>query len=162
MRLQPFRGSHLPVLMKIVQNTDGPILELGCGTYSTQYLHWICFAAKRRLVTYENNPQYYEYLRQFATDYHEIRCVPDWPSIDVSEPWTVALVDGDPGPRRILVEKLFHAEYVVCHDTEGRASRKHEYAQVFPRFKYQFEYKVTNPHTTLLSNVHDIRKFRLP
>ena len=162
MRLNPLRGSHLPVLMKIVQQTEGPILELGCGTYSTQYLHWACYPIKRRLVTYESNPDYYEYIQQFARDFHEVRCIDNWNAVDLSEPWTVAFVDHDPGPRGLIVQQLVHAEYVVCHDTERRAARGHRYAEAFARFEYQWRYREARPNTTILSNIHDVTRFTIP
>lgn len=159
MRLNPNRGSHLPVLMKAMSLTTGPVLEMGCGTYSTQYLHWACFPTKRKLVTYENNPRYFEYIQQFVRDFHEVRCVPNYADQDLSEPWAIAFVDCDPGPRRIVVEKLLHAEYVICHDTEARASRGHQYAPIFRQFKYTWKYDETRPHTTILSNFHDLNGF---
>ena len=41
--VEKFCGTHLPVLMDIVSKTDGPILEIGTGVFSTPYLHWACF-----------------------------------------------------------------------------------------------------------------------
>lgn len=161
-RKDPYRGSHLPVLMKVVQMTNGPIVELGCGTYSTQYLHWVCYTTKRRLVTYEDKPDYYPYAQQFASSFHEIRCVDNWLDIDLSEPWSIALVDYEPGPRGHAVSKLLHAEYVVCHDTEPGSYAKHQFDAVFPQFKYQWHYRVVLPHTSLLSNTHDLGSFSVP
>ena len=76
--------------MKILQMTQGPVLELGCGLYSTTYLHWICFPTKRPLVTYENNPEYFEFLKEHETDFHKVHCIAHWDDIDISQPWSVA------------------------------------------------------------------------
>ena len=160
LRFYPNRGSHLPVLMKAVAETTGPILELGCGLYSTTPLHWACWVPKRKLVTYENNPAFYDFLKRYATDFHEVHCITDWDTIDISGPWSVAFVDHEPGLRRWQeASRLQHAEYVVAHDTEGRNDRKYGFSKINGLFKYQFEYKDAFPHTSVYSNVHDVRDF---
>ena len=65
MKLQARRGSHLPVLIKLFYSTKGPVLELGCGLFSTVFLFWACVASQRRLVTYENNPEFFKWLIDF-------------------------------------------------------------------------------------------------
>jgi len=147
--------------MKVVAETTGPILELGCGLYSTTPLHWACWVPKRKLVTYENNPKFYDFLKAYETDFHEVHCIDDWDKIDISGPWAVAFVDHSPGPRRrVEVERLQHAEYVVIHDTEGRNDRRYgKISEVAPLFKYQFTYTGTYPHTSVFSNTHDVTDF---
>jgi len=160
MRLRPYRGSHLPVLMKVVAETEGPILELGCGLYSTTSLHWACWVPKRKLVTYENNPRFYEFLKRYETDFHEVHCITDWADIDISGPWSVAFVDHEPGLRRWQeVERLQHSEYVVAHDTERRNDHKYGFSKVAPLFKYQFQHRGAFPNTTVFSNTHDVTNF---
>jgi len=159
------RGSHLPLLMKAVQITTGPVLEIGCGLYSTTPLHWACYVPKRKLVTYENNPAYYEFLKDYETDWHEVHCVESWDDIDVSHPWSVAFVDNDPGPndpeqRRCReVERLTHAEYVVVHDTERANTIRHEIPKMESLFKYRFWWRDARPNTTIFSNTHDVTNF---
>jgi len=134
-RFRPYRGSHLPVLMKAVAETEGPILELGCGIYSTNPLHWACWVAKRKLVTYENNPRYYDFLKSYATDFHEVHCITDWDAIDVSGPWSVAFIDHEPGVGRLRLQEakqVLHAEYVVAHDTEPKNDSKYGFSRLDP------------------------------
>lgn len=162
--LEPYYGSHLPVLMKVVAETEGPILELGCGLYSTTPLHWACWVPKRKLVTYENNPHYYEFLKKYETDFHEVHCITHWDEIDISGPWSVALVDNEPhgetGDRRSLeCKRVQHAEYVVLHDTEPRNERRHKMSELALLFKYQFWFHDTIPNTTVYSNTHDVTNF---
>ena len=165
MKFKPDRGSHLPVLMKAVAATTGPILELGCGLYSTTPLHWACWVPKRKLVTYENNPKYYEFLKSYTTDFHEVHCIDAWDDVDLSGQWSVAFVDHEPGPieprdrRWREVIRLQHAEYVVVHDSEGRNDRKYGLSKIANKFKYQFEYGGAFPHTTVFSNLHDVSDF---
>jgi len=160
MRLKPNRGSHLPILMKAVYDTTGPILELGCGLYSTTPLHWACWVPKRKLVTYESNPDYYDFLNRYETEFHEVHCITDWDAIDISGPWSVAFIDHEPAPRRgIELERLQHAEYVVAHDSEGRNDHKYGLSRAAPLFKYKYEYGGAFPHTTVYSNAHDLADF---
>lgn len=161
-RLYPNRGSHLPVLIKLVSMTDGPILELGCGLYSTTFLHWACRGAKRRLVTYEHNPDFYEFLKEYGNDYHEVHCITDWDAIDISERWSIAFIDHEPGPRRYIEAKLLtHSDYVICHDTNNAYNHKYNYFKMYHKFKYRYKYTGDHPHTTIFSNYHDVRNFQI-
>ncbi len=165
MKFKPNRGSHLPVLMKAVQETNGPILELGCGLYSTNPLHWACWVPKRKLVTYENNPRYYEFLKTYETDFHEVYCIDAWDDIDLSVFWSVAFIDHEPSPgeprdrRWREIKRLQHAEYVVVHDAEGRNDHRYGLSKISPLFKYKFTYSGAFPHTAVFSNVHDVTNF---
>lgn len=160
----PSRGSHLPVLIKLVQMTTGPILELGYGMYSTHYLHWACYPTNRTLVTYESHPSWIDFAKQFHVGNHTVHCVTNWDEIDVSPPWSIAFIDHEEDRRALESRKLAHAEYVVVHDTDGAADRKRK-NRILPlrsEFKYHFQYCVSRPHTMVFSNVHDLREFRIP
>jgi len=158
----PHRGSHLPVLMKLLPMTSGPILELGAGVYSTIYLHWACFPEKRRLVTYEDNPEFHRFARQFANDYHEIRCIRNWDELDPTGPWDIAFVDHGQDRRRWMdIAKLTHAQYVVAHDAENSDSHKYHYERIHPLFKYRWKYNKTLPYTAVFSNFHDVRNLEI-
>jgi len=166
LRNVPRRGSHLPVLMKLFPMTTGPILELGYGVYSTIYLHWACYVTKRRLVTYEDNPDFYRFALQFRSDYHEVYCISDWDAIDISEPWSIAFIDhGAKAPngrtfrRYIEISRLTHAQYVVAHDAENSSARNYKYHRIYPLFKYKYKYGGASPHTVVLSNTHDLSEF---
>ena len=160
MKTNPSRGSHLPVLMKLVHDTPGAILEMGCGIYSTIFLHWACYPTKRRLVTYESKPEWFRFLSQFGNDFHEVHLVENWDSICLSEPWSVAFIDHAPDERRYLdIKKLLHADYVVAHDAENRRDKKYRYSSIYPLFKYRHKYSGAFPPTLILSNRVDLSKF---
>ena len=165
MKTQPYRGNHLPVLMKLASMTNGPILELGSGMYSTTYLHWLCFANKRRLVTYEDNLNWFDFTKQFASDYHLVRFVDDWDKIDIEEPWSIAFVDHDPITDRKRVEelkRLTHSEYVVAHDSENGSNRKYGYFDAYKMYKYRFKFNDAGfPYTSIFSNKHDVTNFKV-
>lgn len=163
MRMKAYQGSHLPVLMKVVQMTDGPILELGSGMFSSCYLHWACYPTKRRLVTYESSPDYYRFAQMFVADFHEVICVPDWGSADFSEPWGVAFIDHDPPESRGRdIRKLLHAAYVVAHDGgRGMRSIRCGLGGVRSLFRYQFHWYGARPATSVFSNKHSLRRFKV-
>ena len=157
MKMKIDRGSHLPLLIKLMSITSGSVLELGCGMYSTSYLHWECFRTKRRLVTYEHNPDYFKFLKQCKGEYHEVNCINDWDSIDLSEPWSIAFVDHEPSERREHeIRKITHADYVVAHDTQNSDARKYGYHNILKLFKNRHKYNFILPHTTVFSNKFDV------
>jgi len=151
-------GSHLPVLIKLVELTDGPILEMGAGYSSTPFLHWACFHTKRTLETYENREKYADMFRSFNTDYHKIIHVTDWDAIDLDRPWSIAFIDHSPGRRRIKdIAKLVHAEYVVAHDSENAKGTEYKYHKILKLFKYRYKYNLIRPYTSIWSNKNDVR-----
>jgi predicted O-methyltransferase YrrM len=162
MRIGKSRGSYLPVLATLVSMTQGPILELGVGFCSTPYLHWACYPTKRRLVSYENNPEYYDFAESWKDDFHEIHCIKDWAAIDISEPWSIAFVDHSPGPRRPEeMKRLTHADYVIAHDTENSNNHRYHFSTIFHLFKYRWKYNGAYPYTSIFSNRFDVRDFKI-
>jgi hypothetical protein len=151
-------GSHLPVLMKLMSITEGPVLELGTGLFSTPYLHWSCFPNKRKLISYENKLKYFELNKQYECDYHKVNFVEEWDKVDLNEHWSIVLVDHNPGPRRREeVKRLANlADYIVVHDTQGRANWYYHYSEVYPLFKYRYDFTKVFPLTTVLSNLKDL------
>ena len=147
--------------MELMRITNGAVLELGSGLYSTVYLHWACFDKKRKLLTLESKPEYVSMMKNLRADYHEIRLVEDWAKADLSGEWSVVLVDHSPGKRRPYEAlRLLDAEYVVLHDTEevaGKDYYRYKDSGVFEKFKYRFDYKGLIPNTTVLSNKHDLK-----
>jgi hypothetical protein len=150
----------MPVLMKIVEMTKGPIFELGCGYVSTPYLHWACYTIKRKLVSFESDPGWYEFSKRFACDFHEVHFVTDWDKIDLSGECAVAFVDHAPNTRRREdVPRLSHAQYVVIHDTENSEQRKYRFGRAIYRYKYRYKYGGAHPSTSVVSNFHDLSGF---
>jgi hypothetical protein len=159
-------GSHLPILMKVLAMSEGPVLELGMGLFSTAFLHWACYDAKRKLVSYENKPDFFKMLiyddkREACNDYsyHEANFVEDsdWDKIDISEHWGVVLVDHNPGPRRReeILRVANNADYILVHDTDEKNDWYYKYSEYFPQFKYRWDSKIY-PRTTVLSNFKDL------
>jgi hypothetical protein len=152
-------GSHLPVLIKLVNMTTGPILEYGGGMYSSVFLHWACHAKSRMLVTLENRWEYYKKIRNLRCDYHDIQFVKEWSNDICLGKWSIVLIDHGPGYRRENdAKKYLDSEYVVLHDSNEES---YGYKNVFPLFKYRFDYIKAFPNTSVLSNIHDLKDFTI-
>lgn len=154
------RGSHLPVLAHLLAITTGPVLELGCGMYSTPFLHWLCHPRRRRLVTVESAPDYYAYARRFETAHHEVWCVTDWDTVDLSGPWSVAFVDHSPSEKRwqSVLRLASVSDYVAAHDAENSQAHKYQYARAHGAYRWRWKYTdTTGPFTAVFSNQHDLR-----
>ena len=159
-KTQPMRGSHLPVLIKLMSITDGPVLEMGCGMYSTPFLHWACYPSKRELVTIETKPEYFDFIEQFKTDYHKVWSTDDVSLVDLSGKWSVAFVDHAPDNLRWLdILRLSHAEYVVAHDADNATEGKYHYRRTHGEFLHRWKYSDAYPKTAVFSNFHDLKDF---
>ena len=154
----PYRGSHIPVLAKLLSLTTGPVLELGSGFYSTTFLHWMCFPTRRKLVTYENNTEWMGFAKQFKADFHDVIFVEDWDKIDITCPWSIAFIDHAPNARRGMeVRRLRHADYLVLHDTERGVIRRYNYLSARRFYKYKWQYvDGLKPYTSIWSDKFDV------
>lgn len=162
-QVQIGRGSYMPVLMRIMEMTTGPVFELGCGYVSTPYLHWACFLSNRKLVSFENDPTWYAFANRFSAHFHTIVFVEDWDKVDLSGECEVALVDHSPNERRKNdIPRLAHVHYIIIHDTDHSTQTKYRFGRVIARYRYRYKYTCPfGPSTTLVSNVHDLRDFKV-
>ena len=149
----------MPMLIKAVQASEGPILEIGSGLFSTPLLHWLCHEKGRRLITYENNEDYFKFAKGFQSKNHRIRLVKDWEEIENKKRWGVILIDHEPAEQRRadILKFKDSADYIVIHDTE-RESR-YGLKDVWPHFKYRRDWKACKPWTTVVSNFKDLSNF---
>lgn len=160
MRTHPKRGSHLPVLIKVIARTSGTVLEFGCGMYSSPYLHWACFP-ERKLITYEDHDDWRGFIEQFKAPWHEIIFTKEWGSVEIPmNDVSVALVDHNPVSGRKRAEdvaRLRHVDYVVCHDSENKSDRNYKYSTIYDLFKHRRKFEIAGtPSTTVFSNKHEL------
>lgn len=116
-------GSHLVPLMACICQTDGPVLELGIGHFSTPILHAVCTNMARKLVSVEDNVEWYKAFNQgydfgvhhiYNKSYDEIDSL--W-----KEQWGVVFIDNSPGGERRKIDfmnAISVSDYVVVHDYE--------------------------------------------
>lgn len=155
-RPDPEWGSHIPILIKTVLESEGSVLELGMGISSTPLLHALCADQGKFLLSLDDEEHFVNLFRKYKNDWHDIRLIKDWNELMQSK-WGVVLVDHKPDFRRAIeAVKFFDSEFVVLHDTEPENEHLYGYEKVYPHFKHRFDYKKSKVHTTVLSNVHDL------
>lgn len=120
-------ASHQRVLIAAALRTAGPILELGCGWYSTPLLREIDAALQRPVFTIDTN-------REWASRFPGSVLVESWDDCwRMGEPlrWGLAFVDCSPRESRVrLVLRLLpFVSVFVLHDTEppAPAVKEHGY-----------------------------------
>lgn len=107
----PCSGSHLVPLAAALVATEGPVLEVGVGDWSTPFLARYCAAAGRELVSVEGSPDWAERMGARLVDYDE--ALPDLALLR----WAVVLIDHWPETRRLADAALFElADRVLIHD----------------------------------------------
>jgi hypothetical protein len=144
-------STHMPMLIKTVQMTNGPVLELGAGIFSTPLLHWLCAESQRKLVTYETNLEYLNFARGYRSRTHQIV-----DSLDKMAKihWSVVLIDGIAYSRVPAAIKLKDsADYIILHDSDHSA---YGYDNVYPHFKFVYHWKFCKPWTTVVSNFKEL------
>ena len=156
-KYHPKYCSYFPLLLKALEMVDGDVLELGAGLNSTFFLHWFCHDRGRQLHTYDNSPFYYEIAQKCASDSHTVHLVDDWNAVDLERAWGVVLVDHAPASRRKEEARRLanHAQVILLHDSQWKAERHYHYKEVYPLFRYRYDYPA-KPQTTAVSNFVDV------
>ena len=154
-------GTHLPMLLRAVMMTTGPVLELGCGDHSTLVLHEVC--RHRRLVSLETDIVWFDVYKTLANKNHDIRfgnSYEDFDSLIREEQWDVVLIDHTSGRRRgVDLAKTHHARYVVIHDSEYFERGWYGFENEIPKFKYVYRCEKLYPFTTVVSETEPLNEF---
>lgn len=156
-------SSHLPVLHLALSITDGDVLEMGMGIFSTPFIHWLCMPRYRHVLSVENDKKCYESMLSFENEFHRLLLIDDWDCPELDRKWDVVFLDHAPGIRRredlLRFAKL--ARVIVVHDTNGRTDRHYKFQGLWPNFKYVLHYGQYFPQSTIVSNVLDVRALRI-
>lgn len=157
-------STFIPMLLEVMARTNGDVLELGPGVFSTPLLHWLCERQKRNLVTIENKWHWHKFVKQYLeTDRHQFIFVRNWDDAEpyINKEWDVALIDHSPSGRRIVeIEKLANlAKYLVVHDSEPWKEKEYHYSRIYPLFKYRFNFDKADHQTAVLSNFYPVNDF---
>lgn len=151
--------SHRPLLWAALEATQGLVVEMGIGEGSTPYLSEYCKERNRELVSYENNEEWYNKMKDRFS--HNIVYVKNWDFVQVRP--SLLFIDHAPGERRRVDLYRFSdiAKVVVCHDTEPAAEHGYKMGPVLDKFKYRLNYKTDGAWATAVSNFIDVTKFDL-
>lgn len=143
-------ASHLPALAACVAHTNGPVLELGAGAYSTPMLHALC--AKRELLTIESNIEWLAEFGMFDRGNHRL-VLSDKIDSAMGQAWDVVLVDSAPGGSRVRFMESLRGQVrlFVVHDTQPGPVCYH-YDRILPSFPYRVESTWHPTRTTVVSD----------
>lgn len=150
-------ATHVSHLLRAVELTSGPVLELGSGDGSTPALHEACAATARPLVTVDNDVTW---LRKYRDRFGEKGHL--WIHLDdpartswLDQNWGVVFVDHAPGHtrRRAIERARGHADYIVVHDTEELG---YGLEDLLSSFKYRRDFRYARPWTTVVSDSREV------
>lgn len=132
-------GTHQPVLLAACRQSTGPIIELGCGDWSTQLLHDTF--PDRYLISVETNMEWMTKYVHLRSPKHVFMLLKDF-SYYVSPVARagVLFIDFDPGRQRraILLQEANNADFLICHDTEPTCHPDYAWGESFNSFKFQY------------------------
>jgi len=154
-------ATHLVALVRAFDLSEGPVLELGTGYFSTLWLHHLATAFRWHVWSYESKVHWYNRALRYASEYHHIEFCNNWADAPIDIPWGMAFMDHSPAQRRHEdVARLADlAGYIVCHDSQPESDYEFLYSNVFPLFKYRYDFTKIKPWTVVLSNRFDLSSF---
>ena len=156
-------ATHLPCLMKAIEKTTGDILELGTGLFSTPYLHYISILQNRKVVSYENFPEWGRRIIDYGyqNELHEIHIIDSYDKAPIDREWSVVLIDQTPDSSRSeeIVRLKDLAKYIVIHDANPSNYKVTHYDGIYPLFKYKTDWHGDKNRATVLSNLVDLEDF---
>lgn len=152
--MNPF-ATHIPILLACLEHTEGPVLELGSGWFSTPVLS--AFATERLVRTVESDRQWHGLVSKIChyqpvTNHrHQIVHVPDYDDAPIMDhDWSVVLLDHEPPPRRghDALQLRHRCQLMIGHDSQHS---DYGYEPVFSKFKHRFtDHRM--PSTTVVSD----------
>lgn len=164
---KPLVATHLPLLTRVFDISEGDVLEIGTGYYSTLLLQWLSHMYKRDVYSYESSDYWYKRSQRMQKSpyQHTIKC-DNWDKADFDQKyWGMVFIDHSPNERRVVeIARLANkTDYMVIHDTDPETGRLHHYGydKIWNLFKYRYDYTKIVPWTTVVSNVKDLSNFTL-
>ncbi len=153
--MNPF-ATHLPALLACLEHTTGPVLEFGCGWFSTPVVS--AFATKRIVRTIETNPMWYGHVSRLGTcqpltpNQHQFLYSTSYEDVPVfDQHWDLVILDHEPPARRgqdaLRLRK--HCNLMLGHDSQHPA---YGYSEAFEQFRYRFTDSRRLPWTTVVSD----------
>ena len=118
-------GTHQAVLLDTLGRTDKPVLELGCGIWSTEQIHDALKNRGVKFLTIEANPKWLNKYLHLKTELHDLRHVDDMdmPAFyeQDSVEWGMVFIDNSTwSARKLAIQKYKDvADYIVLHDCDA-------------------------------------------
>ena len=158
-------ATHLPCLIKALEKTNGDILEMGAGVFSTPYLHYASILSNRHLVTYENYKDWFDFFIKYGYECsnHELHYVEKYSDALIDKNWDVVLIDQTPDSSRSeeAIRLKDKAKYIILHDANPSNDKVTHYSQVYPHFRYKTTWTGDKNSAVVVSNLVDLADFWL-
>ncbi len=155
-----FCATHIVPLVKCFEASQGDILELGTGFYSTTLLDWLSEMYNRELFSYDTDEKWAKMNQEkYEKPTHHINYVEDLDALNLTDRhWGLVLIDHSPSTRRKvdILRLKDKADFIVIHDSQPKLDWKFRFSKIYPEFKYVYHYDKINPHTTVVSNFKDL------
>lgn len=156
-------ATHIPLLTRTFDKSEGDVLEIGTGYFSTLLLKWLCTMSGRTLYAYENRQYWYDRAKGKETPFYKVFYTPNYDDADIDRHWGMVFIDHGPNARRVVeIKRLANlADYIVIHDTQpinkdDDLPIDYHYETIWPLFKYRYDYTKIKPWTSVVSNFKDL------
>lgn len=157
-------ATHIIPLVKAFDESEGDVLELGTGYFSTTLLDWLCHMTGRKLISYDTIESWGNRAKKrYENEYHKVSVVRSLDMVNLTDRhWGLVLIDHSPKGKRYVdaIRLRDNADYIVLHDTDLSTERLYHYSKVYPYFKYIYQYTKIEPHTAVISNFKDVTKWK--
>lgn len=145
-------ATHIPVLVRCLEYTSGPILEFGIGVFSTPVISSFAWAG-RYARSYEADQGWFNLIRSLGLSdavNHEIIKVGYYPEVTVHDlRWSVCFIDNSSADRaeNLRITRPYGDLFIV-HDTDQNSFACKE---LLGSFKYRWDSDAL-PQTTVVSD----------
>lgn len=150
-------ATHQRSLLIALNNTSGPVLELGSGWYSTPLLHETCKQQNRMLYTVDHNQEWLSQFADMESPLHRLECVGWWGELILHErKYGLVFIDHAPACRREdEIRRLISlSDVFVTHDWEEKPA--YGYGRIAKMFKFCTVDARHPAQTAILSNKVDV------
>lgn len=116
-------ATHQPVLLRVLRETTGNVLELGCGNGSTPLIHAFSVKYGRTVVSVDSDASFVNMFSKYKSDLHSFQVSRNWTQTlteCAKRSWDVVLIDHGSWESRAEAFRLLKpvAKYLVLHDCD--------------------------------------------
>ncbi len=140
-------SSHRHLLYLALKNTNGTVVEFGCGYGSTPLVKAYCESVGREFISLETDPIW-------ASKFEGTEVIDNFGNY-VNDNIGLLFSDGKPGEERKDRLQQFAplAKVIVVHDTQQSADYCYKMAAILSTFKYRLDFTPEGlPETSCVSN----------
>jgi glycosyltransferase involved in cell wall biosynthesis len=146
-------STHQRMLSAAVAYFGGPVLETGCGHYSTPLLHGLCSGMNIKLSTFDSDFEWQKLFLYLQNSQHIFvsneNKIPE-------QFWGVVFIDGKVDERLRMIKKYLPlAKAIVMHDIEDKA---YGYDEILTQVPFKIFDDSKNPQTAIVS-MNDLKDF---